>query len=53
MPPPREEVEKNHAALERADAAVDQARKAKQEFEHQAGWIESGWNCWWSTPRRW
>jgi len=30
-----DEVEKNHAELERADAAVDQARKAKQEFEHQ------------------
>ena len=32
-----EELEKNHAALERADAALDQARKAKQEFERQAG----------------
>jgi HlyD family secretion protein len=32
-----EEVEKNHAALERADAAAEQARKAKQEFERQAG----------------
>jgi HlyD family secretion protein len=32
-----DELEKNHAALERADAALDQARKAKQEFEHQAG----------------
>ena len=30
-----EELEKNRAALERADAALDQARKAKQEFEHQ------------------
>ena len=30
-----EELEKNHAALERADAALDEARKAKQEFEHQ------------------
>jgi HlyD family secretion protein len=30
-----DELEKNRAALERADAAVDQARKAKQEFEHQ------------------
>jgi HlyD family secretion protein len=32
-----EELEKNRAALERAEAALDQARKAKQEFEHQAG----------------
>jgi HlyD family secretion protein len=32
-----EEVEKNRAALERAEASVDQARKTKQEFEHQAG----------------
>ena len=32
-----EEVEKNHAALERAEASLDQARKAKQEFEHQVG----------------
>jgi HlyD family secretion protein len=31
-----EEVEKNRAALERAEASVDQARKTKQEFEHQA-----------------
>jgi HlyD family secretion protein len=31
-----EEVEKNRAALERAEASVDEARKAKQEFEHQA-----------------
>src|SRR4029077_11874387 len=30
-----EEVEKNRAALERAEASLDQARKAKQEFEHQ------------------
>jgi HlyD family secretion protein len=30
-----EELEKNRAALERADAALDEARKAKQEFEHQ------------------
>lgn len=30
-----EELEKNRATLERADAALDQARKAKQEFEHQ------------------
>jgi HlyD family secretion protein len=30
-----EELEKNRAALERAEAALDQARKAKQEFEHQ------------------
>lgn len=29
------ELEKNHAALESAEAAFDQARKAKQEFEHQ------------------
>ncbi len=32
-----EELEKNRAALERAEAALDQARKTKQEFEHQAG----------------
>jgi HlyD family secretion protein len=32
-----EELEKNRAALERAEAALDQAHKAKQEFEHQAG----------------
>jgi len=32
-----EELEKNRVALERADAALDQARKAKQEFEHQVG----------------
>jgi HlyD family secretion protein len=31
-----EEVEKNRTALERAEASVDEARKAKQEFEHQA-----------------
>jgi len=30
-----EELEKNRAALERAEASLDQARKAKQEFEHQ------------------
>lgn len=30
-----EELEKNRLALERAEAALDQARKAKQEFEHQ------------------
>jgi HlyD family secretion protein len=30
-----EEVEKNRAALEHADGELDQARKAKQEFEHQ------------------
>jgi HlyD family secretion protein len=30
-----QEVEKNRAALEHADAELDQARKAKQEFEHQ------------------
>jgi HlyD family secretion protein len=30
-----EELEKNHAALERAEAVLDQTRKAKQEFEHQ------------------
>jgi HlyD family secretion protein len=30
-----EELEKNRVALERAEAALDQARKAKQEFEHQ------------------
>lgn len=32
-----EELEKNRAALERAEAGLDQARKAKQEFEHQVG----------------
>jgi len=32
-----EELEKNRAALERAEAGFEQARKAKQEFEHQAG----------------
>ena len=32
-----EELEKNRAALERAEATLDQARKTKQEFEHQAG----------------
>lgn len=31
-----DEVEKNRAALERAEASVDEARKAKQEFERQA-----------------
>lgn len=31
-----EEVEKNRTALERAEASVDEARKTKQEFEHQA-----------------
>lgn len=31
-----EEVEKNRTALERAEASVDEARKAKQEFERQA-----------------
>ncbi len=30
-----QELEKNRAALERAEASLDQARKAKQEFEHQ------------------
>jgi HlyD family secretion protein len=30
-----EELEKNHAALERAEAMLDQTRKAKQEFERQ------------------
>ena len=32
-----QELERNRAALERADAALDQARKAKQEFERQVG----------------
>lgn len=31
-----EEVEKNHAALEQANAQVEQAHKARQEFDHQA-----------------
>src|SRR5690242_3390841 len=31
-----EELEKNRAALERAEASLEQARKTKQEFEHQA-----------------
>jgi HlyD family secretion protein len=31
-----EEVEKNRTALERSEASVDEARKAKQEFERQA-----------------
>jgi HlyD family secretion protein len=31
-----EEVEKNHAALEQANAQAEQAHKAKQEFDHQA-----------------
>jgi HlyD family secretion protein len=30
-----EELEKNRAALERSEAALDQARKAKQEFDRQ------------------
>jgi HlyD family secretion protein len=32
-----EEVAKNRAALEHAEGELDQARKAKQEFEHQVG----------------
>jgi HlyD family secretion protein len=32
-----QELERNRTALERAEAALDQARKAKQEFEHQVG----------------
>ena len=32
-----EELERNRASLERAEAALDQARKAKQEFERQVG----------------
>jgi HlyD family secretion protein len=31
-----EEVDKNRTALERSEASVDEARKAKQEFERQA-----------------
>lgn len=31
-----EEVEKNHAALEQANAQAEQTHKAKQEFDHQA-----------------
>jgi HlyD family secretion protein len=32
----REEVDNNHADLERAEAQLDQAQKAKEEFERQA-----------------
>lgn len=32
-----QELERNRAALERAEAVLDQARKAKQEFEHRVG----------------